>query len=339
MNIRLIQLSETFVWSVGGGVLALVAGVPAPFLIGGILCVSLAALCGREMYFPGQLRPVLFVLTGINIGSRIDFNVLTSIGDWPLSIAFLALSFSAIIFLSSLYLEKCALWDRKTAVFASLPGIFSYVVVIASDRGAKMGEVTLVHSIRGLLLIALVPLLLDGNIHIEQESISDFALIDGIKLVIASIIGGFLLEKTILPVPWLIGSIVASGLCYSFGFVAGQMPVVFHNSILVLLAALAGASFTGISFGKFLAIFRKAGVALAITFLVPLGFAVCGSVVLDQSIGLLFLAYAPGGLQKMVILAYMFDYDPVFVVGHHVLRFFALLFLAPCIARFVDKRS
>lgn len=45
------------------------------------------------------------------------------------------------------------------------------------------------------------------------------------------------------------------------------------------------------------------------------------------------LAFAPGALEGLTVLAYQMNIDPAYVAAHHVVRFVALVIAVPLIAR------
>ena len=56
----------------------------------------------------------------------------------------------------------------------------------------------------------------------------------------------------------------------------------------------------------------------------------------------IFLAFAPGGLDAVTILAFAMQIDPAYVAAHHVARFFVLALCVPALGRLIevnDKQS
>ena len=50
-----------------------------------------------------------------------------------------------------------------------------------------------------------------------------------------------------------------------------------------------------------------------------------------------FLAFAPGALEVLIVLAYQVDADPAYVAAHHVVRFLALVAAVPLLARWLAR--
>ncbi len=57
--------------------------------------------------------------------------------------------------------------------------------------------------------------------------------------------------------------------------------------------------------------------------------AAAGSLLLPLSFGQLWLAYAPGGVEAMAVMALALQLDPAFVGAHHVLRILGLNLISP----------
>jgi uncharacterized membrane protein AbrB (regulator of aidB expression) len=86
---------------------------------------------------------------------------------------------------------------------------------------------------------------------------------------------------------------------------------------------------------------RHLGVSLAsfvISFALALAIALVGTMLTDFSLLKLIVAFAPGGLEAMVVLAFAMDLDPAFVAAHHLARFLLIALAAPFVVRWFDLR-
>ena len=72
-----------------------------------------------------------------------------------------------------------------------------------------------------------------------------------------------------------------------------------------------------------------AGAALAVAMAVAGGLAVAAATLLSLRIADVVIAYAPGGLEAMTILAFALHLDPVFVGVHQIARFVVISLLVP----------
>ena len=62
-------------------------------------------------------------------------------------------------------------------------------------------------------------------------------------------------------------------------------------------------------------------------------FAEAASLLLGVSQAAALMAFAPGGLEAMAILAFTLAIDPVYVAAHHLVRFMAIGLTVPLIFR------
>ena len=86
---------------------------------------------------------------------------------------------------------------------------------------------------------------------------------------------------------------------------------------------------------------RLAGYAVAAT-VVILGFTGVVSWFvahwLDLNFMAVLLAFAPGGVAEMSLIALALNIEPSFVAFHHIIRIFEIVLLAPMLARWLQKR-
>jgi uncharacterized membrane protein AbrB (regulator of aidB expression) len=50
------------------------------------------------------------------------------------------------------------------------------------------------------------------------------------------------------------------------------------------------------------------------------------------------LAFAPGALESLIIVAFAVDSDPAYVAAHHIARFLVLIAAVPLLARWLARR-
>jgi uncharacterized membrane protein AbrB (regulator of aidB expression) len=70
------------------------------------------------------------------------------------------------------------------------------------------------------------------------------------------------------------------------------------------------------------------------------GAAAAGVVsLLSMRLAEVVIAYAPGSVDAMMLLALALHLDPVFVGAHHVVRIFLVSFTAPLVARRIARKA
>ena len=67
--------------------------------------------------------------------------------------------------------------------------------------------------------------------------------------------------------------------------------------------------------------------------------AVVASAAADLPIALTLLAFAPGGLEAMTIMAFALNLDPAYVAAHQVARYIGLVLVMPGVTAYLLNRS
>lgn len=330
------RLGATLALATAGGAALAALGAPAGWLMGAMVATAAAAIAGTEVGLPPGLRDLAFLLLGISIGSGVTPESFAQIAAWPASIALLALSVTATLFAGAAYLERVHGWDRVTARFASMPGAFSAVVVIAASSAADMPRVVLAQSLRIFTLVLLMPPLIsllapgvptgaasavpNGPVNSLGETLLVFA--------VACLLGG-LLRRLRVPAGILLGAMLASVALHASGIVHGRFPPPLVIAGFVATGAVVGARFRGTSLALLARTAPGALASILIALAISAGFAFAGAWLLGMPFGKTWLAYAPGGVEAMAAMALALRLDPAFVGAHHVLRILGLNLAAP----------
>jgi len=324
----------------GGAALFWLIGFPAAVLTGPAAVVSIATILGMPVHIPPLLRDACFLILGISIGSTVTPEVLATALTWPFSLAALAVTLMLSLYLARLMLTRGFGYDRITALLASTPGHLSYVLGLSTDLKADVPKVALVQSVRVLLLTLLVPVLLtlwgaEGTSYLTDRGVIPVWLLAVVFLL--SVALGFLFRHLRLPAPFLLGGIVVSAFGHGSDLTPGTMPVWLTTGAFVIMGALIGTRFKGISGPEIRgALWAGIGVTLIACAVASAGaFLAAGLVGLSPAA--LLLAFAPGGVEVMAALAVETGLEPAFVAAHHVFRLLILTVLVPVLLT-VERR-
>ena len=325
-----------------GGALCYMLGVPAPWLAGSLVATIIAVYTHQRLDLPEGLRSSAFILLGVQTGTAVNADTLTRAAQWPLSILFLAVTVGLIVWSCTVYYTKFRDWDRPTALFASLPGALSLVILLASSSGADMRRVTIAQCVRLFFLIAALPAVIKyiSPLHATGNSATTMGSIwEIIILVVASAAMGLFFAKVKIPAGLILGaSLVSAGLGLS-GIVHGAAP----NSILIpaniILGVMIGLRFKGISFSELRAAFNDGFAGFVIAMVIAIIGAVATSAVAGLPLALTLLAFAPGGLEAMTIMAFALNLDPAYVAAHQVARYIGMVILMPAVTAYVLNRG
>ncbi|WP_246333459.1 AbrB family transcriptional regulator [Aureimonas mangrovi] len=338
---KLRRFLRTMAFAGAGGAAATALGLPVGWLLGATVATVAAALAGLRSRVPNRLRDAAFFFLGIQAGSGVTPEVLTQVHLWPASFAIQLGGVGLVVALTYVFLKRGFGWDRDTALFASIPGALSFVLAAASETRADMTRIVIVQSVRLLLLIGfLTPTLawLEGGqgaapFVLEGGTLFQYAILFSV-CALAAVAGA----ASRMPGGLILGALLASAALHGTGIAPVALPRWLAIPSLIVLGALIGGRIEPESRG---ALARLAPAALGAFVIGLIGSAIAGAlavIALQIEIGKVALAYAPGALEALTVLAYQFDQDPAYVAAHHVVRFLLLALLVPLVARRLPRR-
>lgn len=323
-----------------GAALFHLIGLPAAWLSGAMVGVAvLVAVGGR----PAMLAPVRnagMLLGGLTLGSSVTPELLSGIGHYPASVALFVLNIAVIMIATQVFLVRVCHWDRPTAFFASAPGALSSVLSVAADTRADILGVSIVQAVRLFVLVAIVPSIVsltgDGRVVTPVETAGALEM-TGMIVVGAGL--SALLDRLGMAGPWIFGGMAVSAVLHGSGSVHGSLPEPFTVLAYLLVGAFIGTRFTGIDGGSLRRLLVPAAGALLIGLTLSVAISLATARLLGVPFGAVLVAFAPGGLEAMIVLGGALGLDPIYVGLHHLLRFFGLSLLLPLAAHLFARRG
>lgn len=341
----LIRLAETLVIGAAGGVALGLAGFPAGWLSGAILAVAVAAIAGRPMQVPPRLGQVIFVVIGTSLGGVATPETLHGVTTYPVSVTMMVLATAVISHAGAAYLRYVHGWDRVSAFLGAAPGAMSQVVAVAAELKADLRGIVVVQSTRVVFLAVGLPAGLVflgfagraagrvGNAF-DPSLLGELALLFAISTTVAIIA-----YRTKFPGGLLFGSMLTSAVLHGSGLIHATVPWWFANAVMISLGSIVGARFANTPLRLLLNYF---GAAIG-SFAVAVAASALFAVVLVNYFGLhtadVMIAYAPGSVDAMMLLALTLHIDPVYVGAHHLARIFFVSLTMPLIARHAAGRG
>ena len=307
-------------------------GVPAGWLSGAM--IGTAALAAMRIAEPltTPFRWAAMVSSGVAIGAAVTPQMLQKIAAYPVSIAIMAVSVALSTYACATILARAPGWSRSTAFFASVPGALSYVfAVAATDEKADVSRIAVVQVLRVFLLMGFVPLIVaesgaavGGAPSGPIDPLTTLAVLAALGCAV-----GFAMEKANVAGGMLFGAMLISGGAHALSIAPGNPPPVVAIIAQVLIGAWVGVRFIGFDWSLFA---HSAPAALG-SFLVAVGiaglFAVAAGLLLSLPFAQTLLAFSPGGLEAMTLLAFAMGIDPLYVGAHHLARFLLISFTLP----------
>ena len=325
-----ISLGHTCLTLALGGAGALGAaglGAPAPFLTGPALTVSIAAVAGAPMGMPAPLRHLCFLVIGLGLGAAVTPETLAGAVKWPASLIAMVASVVAIMVVGAAFLRRVRATDPVTAVLAAAPGHLSFVIGLSLDSRADVRFVTVVQSLRVLMLTLLVPAVVSaGGVTGPGTAVPAVALapvhLSALAVLAAGV--GALFLRLAVPAAFLLAGMSVSTLGHATGVTPGAMPPALSLTAFTVMGTIIGTRFAGIT----LAQIRASAVAALVLTGGSVAVVVAASLAVVAVVGLpladVVIALAPGGLETMVAMSVLIGADPAFVGFHHVARLFFL---------------
>jgi membrane AbrB-like protein len=324
--------------AIGGTAFGL-AGIPGGWLSGSILCVAAAALAGRPMHVPLQLNRVIFVLIGTSLGAVVTPQTLKGIATYPLSIVALLIAMGAVSWSGTLYLRRVHKWDRVSASLGAAPGALSQCVAVATEFDADVRGIVIVQTLRvaiiaiglpaGLAALGLVaPSTRGVGGAFDPSKLGELAL-----LIAICTLCGWLAFRIRFPGGILFGAMLASAALHGTGLIHAAVPWWAANAAMIALGGISGSRFADLPI-KLLLRYLGAGLGSFVTSIVVTGsFASVLIATLSLNASDAFIAFAPGSVDAMMLLALALHTDPVFVGAHHMARIFFVSVTMPLLAQ------
>ena len=337
--VALRRVAETLAIATAGGAAFGLMGVPAGWLSGAILAVAAAAFAGRPLLMPALLTRCIFVAIGISLGAVVTPQTLHGVAAYPASIAALLVAMIGVSIAGTAYLHVVHGWKLLSAYLASSPGGMSQVLVIAAELGADLRAIAIVQTMRVVIIAVGLPagmalFGLAGSVIRRGNGPLTFAVAGDLVILLAvSTAAAFIAYRVRFPGGLLFGAMFASAFLHGSGLVHAVVPPWVANVAMLALGGVVGARFANMpprllanylaaSFGSF-------AVAVAVA-----GVFVVGVVEALSLHGAdVMIAFAPGSVDAMMLLALALHIDPVYVGAHHVARVLFVSLALPLVAR------
>jgi uncharacterized protein len=227
-----------------------------------------------------------------------------------------------------------------------LPRRLATVLVLAAENGADVRSVAIVQTVRIVLLAVALPASLaafglTGSPVVLRAGAGAGAFADLAQLT--ALIGICTLaavaaQRLRFPGGLMFGAMISSAVLHGAGWNTVTLPPWLAIMSFVVLGSLTGTRFANADPRLLRHLAAAALGAFAVGTVVALGCAVAAAALLSLSTGDMIIAYAPGALEAMMILALALNFDPAFVGAHHLARFMLVLVAIPVVIPWLRRR-
>lgn len=328
------------------GGIAFLIHLPLPWMLGPLIGVTIAALAGAPLHPPLPLRPIMIPVIGVMLGSSITPDVLSALGNWTMTVVLLIPFLISAATVSYLIYRRIGGYDPTTAFFSAMPGGLNDMLVMGAEAGGVERKIALAHALRIFCVIVFVVLFFGlvlgvtsgggrGTDWVPLLAMSPFDL--GILAACAAL-GVPLGTWARLPAAPVFGPMILSGIVHVTEIVTVAPPTIIVIMAQVVIGTIVGCRFVG-------ALLRDVGRDMwlgLLSSLAMLGVAVVFALVVSRITGVplsqSFLAYSPGGLAEMSLLALAMGQDVAYVSVMHVVRLMLVIGAASPLFRVVIGR-
>jgi membrane AbrB-like protein len=267
------------------------------------------------------------MIIGVMLGARFTPQIIDSVENWLPTVLGLAgfILVSGIVCIT--YFRRVARFDFPTAYFAGMPGGLVEMVVVGEDKGGDARIIALVHSARILLVVFTLPFLVQvmsgtalGARPQLGLSVFETTWRDELWLIATALVGALLGHILRLPARLLLGPMLASAAVHSLGWTHFAPAFEIVNIAQLVLGIIIGCRFASTAPREIVRIlvlsFGSTVILLTLTIIFAIGvsrFSSYGQVPL-------LLAYSPGGLAEMSLVALSLGIEIAFVAAHHIIR-------------------
>lgn len=308
-------------------------GTPLPWMIGPLFATAALRLCGVNLHCPVLLREAGQWAIGTTLGLYFTAPVLAVLVSYGGFIA-LAVSFALVLgWACGQLLHRLCGIDRTTAFFAMAVGGASEMATQGERHGAIVEYVAAAHSVRIMLVVALIPFALRHwsvywstpgiDLHLPGVVGVDAGAL--LVLMLLTSAAALVCKRIKMPNAWVIGPLLMALLLTACGVHLSRLP----EPVILL-----GQLFIGISLGTR---FTPGFVRSAPRFLGSVVLCSLLALVLAASFGLILsrwagmhpgtaiLATSPGGIAEMSLTARTLHLGVPIVAAFHVVRMVVLV--------------
>ncbi len=317
--------------------------LPLPWMLGALVATLAAALARLPIHAPEAIRPPVVAVIGVLLGSGFTPGLIAQAGEWVVSLAALAVYLGIAAAISVPFYRRVGGFDPVTAYFAGMPGGLAEMMSIGRAMGGDDRKIILAHAARIVVTVAAIAIwfrVIEGRTVGSNSGgtpLLQMAPLDMVLLVGAGVIGALLGVRLRLPAPTLLGPMILSGVLHVTGLTTSAPPGGLVIAAQIALGTVMGCRFIGVAAGT---VARAMLLSLGATLLmlgVALAFAAMLHGLVGQSTEQVLLAFAPGGLTEMSVVALAIGGDVAYVALHHVVRIVMVIAAAPVLARLVRR--
>ena len=337
------NLSILLLVAISGAAVAYYLNFPLPFFLGPVISVMILSFSGFTFKIPEIVWTTTRVVIAIYLASKLSPSIIDDVIKWSGSFLMQFLMIFVSIFLLSIFYRKFCNFDLPTSISSSTPGGATAVFLISEDLGKiDVRKHFITHLSRMFFIVTILPFsiqyYLGDNNYIYKKEIY-FDLSQFILILVVSLISVLIMKKIKSPSPYFLGPVIGCGALYISGFTEIVFPDIGLNICLLVIGSFIGSRFQNYKVGDFFLNLKFSVIGIILIFLIMIIFAYLSHLIFNLDFLALIISYCPGGIYEMTGMALAFNYEPDFVLAHHVVRLFTIMFCMPFIMKYAFSKS
>ncbi|MGI4731424.1 MAG: AbrB family transcriptional regulator [Janthinobacterium lividum] len=319
-------------------------GLPAALLLGPLIVAVVMASTGRSVTIPPNAFRAGQAIVGILIATSITPGLLRTVAAQPLLFAGTTAATLAASIAIGWALDRWRLFPPGVAVWGSMPGAATSMVLMARDGGADWRLVASMSYLRVVCVAAVASLLAavvagHGGGHPSAEWFPPLDPPGLAETLAVAVVGVWGATRLRVPAAAINGPMTLAAALNVAGIARFALP----GWLLALGYAVVGWR---IGFAFTPEITRTAArAAPRVLAAIAVLMAFCGGLALllahvtGKDLVTAYLATSPGGADSVAIIAHSTPVDVPFVMAMQVLRFVTVLLVGPMLARRLAARG
>ncbi len=235
--------------------------------------------------------------------------------------------------------------DAATAWYAAIPGGLMEMSIYGEQEGGDPAAIALIHLMRVISMIVSIPLAFSLFLDLGPRGAgAGLGLTaaaahwsDWLWYAVLVFVAPWVGQRLRLPAGAFLGPMILSCLVFGLGWASAAPPLWILVMTQIVLGAGLGQRFDRSTLATFAANFWRSMALSVVTVSLSVAMALFVGLASHQPWAVLFLAFAPGGLAEMSLLAVSLQVEPVFVSGHHVVRIIAAVLVGTALFALVKR--
>lgn len=331
---------------IAGGLVFSFLKLPLPWMLGPMLFSAVAAVFGAPVAAPMAVRSPMVVILGVLLGASVTPELVQRAPDYLISLSGLALVLAVATWGCYVWYRLAAGYDRTTAYYSAVPGGITEMILLGEADGGNPRTIAVVHSARIMFVIFVIPFLMQiitgvsiGTRPMPGIPLLALPLVDITLFFLTCVLGAWLGGFFASPLAMFVGPMIVSAIIHGMGWSSFGAPSELVIGAQLIIGLTLGCRFAGTKLFEIwkpmLFAFGACLIVLGIGLVVAYGVMQLGG----GDLLTLMLAYAPGGVAEMSLVALALHLDPAIVALHHLARLLMVVASARAILKFLHLRA